>query len=65
MTIHKSQGCTLDLAEIDVGSDIFESGQTYVAMSRVRSLDGLFLKGYDPAKIKVNSKVRSFYQCQS
>lgn len=62
ITIHKSQGATLDLAEIDVGTNIFEAGQTYVALSRVKSLDGLFLKSFDPMKIKVNKKVKHFYE---
>ena len=62
ITIHKSQGSTLDLAEIDVGSNIFESGQTYVALSRVKELSGLYLKSFNPQKIKVNKKVKKFYQ---
>lgn len=61
ITIHKSQGATLDLAEIDVGSNIFEAGQTYVALSRVKSLDGLFLKSFNPDKILINKKVKQFY----
>tara|TARA_A100001015_G_scaffold271867_1_gene325888 strand:- start:1214 stop:3004 length:1791 start_codon:yes stop_codon:yes gene_type:complete len=62
ITIHKSQGATLDLAEIDVGSNIFESGQTYVALSRVKELSGLYLKSFNPQKIKVNKKVKKFYE---
>ncbi len=61
LTIHKSQGSTLDCAEIDIGSGIFECGQTYVALSRVKSLDGLYLKSFDVNKIKVNKKVCNFY----
>jgi ATP-dependent DNA helicase PIF1 len=61
ITIHKSQGASLDMAEIDVGSDIFECGQTYVALSRVRSLEGLFLKSFDLSKILINKKVQEFY----
>ena len=61
LTIHKSQGSSLDIAEIDVGSKIFECGQTYVALSRVKSLDGLILTGFDVSKIKVNKKVVDFY----
>jgi ATP-dependent DNA helicase PIF1 len=62
LTIHKCQGITLEKAIIDVGSNIFECGQTYVALSRVKSLDGLFLKDFDPSKIKVNKKVKEFYE---
>lgn len=62
LTIHKSQGATLDVAEIDVGSGIFECGQTYVALSRIKSLDGLYLKSFDVSKIKINKKVKDFYE---
>jgi len=61
VTIHKSQGATLDMAELDVGGDIFECGQTYVAMSRVKSLEGLYLASFDYKRIQINSKVRAFY----
>ena len=62
LTIHKSQGATLDVAEIDVGSGIFECGQTYVALSRVKSLEGLYLKSFDVSKIKINKKVKDYYE---
>lgn len=62
ITIHKSQGCSLDVAEIDVGDGIFECGQTYVALSRVKSLAGLYLTAFNLEKIKVNGKVHAFYQ---
>lgn len=62
LTIHKSQGSTLDCAEIDVGSGIFECGQTYVALSRVKNLNGLYLTSYDVSKIKINKKVKEFYE---
>ena len=61
LTIHKSQGATMDAAEIDVGSGIFECGQTYVALSRVKSLDGLYLTSFDAQKIRINKKVKDFY----
>jgi ATP-dependent DNA helicase PIF1 len=61
ITIHKSQGATLKYADIDVGSGIFECGQTYVAMSRVTGLEGLKLSSFDASKIYVNRKVRDFY----
>ena len=62
ITIHKSQGASLDMAEIDVGSNIFECGQTYVALSRVKSLEGLFLTSLDISKILINKKVQEFYK---
>jgi ATP-dependent DNA helicase PIF1 len=62
ITIHKSQGATLDCAEIDIGSGIFECGQTYVALSRIISLEGLYLKSFDYTKIKINKKVSRFYE---
>jgi ATP-dependent DNA helicase PIF1 len=62
LTIHKSQGATLDTAEIDVGSGIFECGQTYVALSRVKSLDGLYLTSFDAKRIRINKKVQEFYE---
>jgi ATP-dependent DNA helicase PIF1 len=62
LTIHKAQGATLDVAEIDAGSNIFECGQTYVALSRVKSLEGLYLTSYDANKIRINKKVQEFYQ---
>ena len=62
ITIHKAQGVTLDLAQIDAGKSIFECGQTYVALSRVKSLEGLYLTSFQPEKIKINRKVRDFYR---
>jgi ATP-dependent DNA helicase PIF1 len=61
LTIHKSQGATLEHAEIDAGSNIFECGQTYVALSRVKSLEGLYLASFDASKIKINRRVQNFY----
>ena len=61
ITIHKAQGITLEQAEIDAGSSIFECGQTYVALSRVKKLSGLYLTSLDPQKIRVKKKVREFY----
>ena len=62
LTIHKSQGATLDAAEIDIGSGIFECGQTYVALSRVKSLNGLYLTSFDAKRIRIHKKVKEFYE---
>ena len=61
ITIHKAQGVSLDMAQIDAGSNIFECGQTYVALSRVKSLEGLYLTDLNPQRIKVNKKVQEYY----
>ncbi len=55
MTIHKSQGMTLDGAEIDLGN-AFTEGMGYVALSRVKSLDDLYLKGLNKMAITVNDQ---------
>jgi ATP-dependent exoDNAse (exonuclease V) alpha subunit len=60
ITIHKSQGMTLDYVLCDL-SQVFAEGQAYVALSRVRSLDGLFIKGFKPGLLKVSPMVREFY----
>ena len=62
LTIHKAQGSTLDIAEVDAGSGIFECGQTYVALSRVKSLEGLYLSSFDAKRVKINKKVQDFYE---
>lgn len=62
MTIHKIQGATLSLAEMELGYSIFEYGQTYVALSRIQSLDGLYLSAFHSSKIKANPKVSKFYK---
>ena len=62
LTIHKIQGATLTMADMDVGSQIFEYGQTYVALSRVQSLEGLYLSAFNAAKIRVNPIVQAFYE---
>ena len=50
------------MAEIDVGQSVFEYGQTYVALSRIKSLNGLYLSSFNPNKIKANPKVVEFYK---
>jgi ATP-dependent DNA helicase PIF1 len=61
ITIHKSQGMTLDYVITDIGDNIFEYGQIYVVLSRVKSLDGLFLKNINFDKIKTHPKILKYY----
>jgi len=60
-SIHKMQGASLDVCEMDLGSTIFAEHQTYVALSRVRSLEGVYLTAFHPHRIRVNPKVAAFY----
>jgi ATP-dependent DNA helicase PIF1 len=62
ITIHKSQGSSIDAADIELGNNVFECGQSYVALSRLRSLDGLYLSDFNHKKIKVKPEVKNFYQ---
>lgn len=57
ITVHKSQGMTLERAEIDL-SRAFASGQGYVALSRLKTLDGLHLVGFNPQALQVSDVVR-------
>ncbi len=56
ITVHKSQGMSLDAAVMDL-SDVFEYGQGYVALSRVRTLDGIFLHGVNQKSLQVHPDV--------
>ena len=51
-TIHKSQGSTMDCVVCDLGESVFADSQAYVALSRVKTLDGLFLSSFYPKSIK-------------
>src|SRR5277367_4298216 len=50
-TVHKMQGSTIDHAVINLGPKVFAPGQAYVALSRVRSLDGVRLEELDCNKV--------------
>jgi ATP-dependent DNA helicase PIF1 len=60
MTIHKSQGLTLDKIYCDL-SDVFSPGQAYVALSRARSLSGVFIDSINFNKIFANPDATKFY----
>lgn len=59
ITIHKSQGMSLDSAEIDL-SRAFTPGMGYVALSRVRSLDGVYLKGINNTALVMHPEIFTF-----
>lgn len=59
ITIHKSQGMSLDAAEIDL-SRSFTPGMGYVALSRVRSLDGVYLKGINQMALAMHPQIFAF-----
>ncbi len=63
ITIHKSQGKTFDRVIIDMGGGAFEHGQTYVALSRCRTLEGIILK--KPIRYRdvlVDERIVDFHQ---
>jgi ATP-dependent DNA helicase PIF1 len=61
-TTHKAQGCSLDSALVDIGVGNFEYGQAYVALSRVRSLEALYVHDFDPSVFRAHPTVHAFYQ---
>ena len=60
-SIHKMQGASLDVCDMDLGASIVAEHQIYVALSRVRSLEGVYLSAFHPHRIRVNPKVVAFY----
>lgn len=61
ISIHKAQGLTIDFVEIDLGG-VFEYGQAYVALSRVKNLQGLSIKNLDFDRIIANPKAVAYYE---
>ncbi|WGD37267.1 AAA family ATPase [Lysinibacter sp. HNR] len=63
VTIHKSQGKTYRQAIVDLGNRAFSPGQTYVALSRITDINGLYLtRPLRPADVTVDDSVRRFMQ---
>jgi ATP-dependent DNA helicase PIF1 len=62
ISIHKSQGATLDAVEIDASSLIFAQGQLYTALSRARSIENIKLINFDKDSIMCNADVKEFYE---
>lgn len=56
ITVHKSQGMSMDAAIMDLSS-VFEYGQGYVALSRIRRIDGLYLLGYNEKALHVHPQI--------
>lgn len=62
LTIHKVQGCTLDTAVCNLGTSIFCPGQAYVAASRVRSSEGLYLSDFYPPSIRADPEALDYVE---
>jgi len=61
LTIHKSQGLTIDCADVSLGG-VFEYGQAYVALSRIKGIEGLKLLDWNPQVVRAHPKVLEFYE---
>ena len=62
LTIHSSQGMTLQRAAINCGRSVFAAGQAYTALSRLKSSRGLVLLDLDPRAIKSDARIIKFYK---
>ena len=62
LTIHRCQGCTLDYCIADLGPSVFLEGQAYVALSRVRSSNGLLLVDFYPPGLKANKEALEYVE---
>lgn len=62
VSVHSSQGSTLDMAVCDVGYTVFCAGQAYVALSRVRTLSGLYLSAYKSNRIYADKEALSYVE---
>ena len=62
VTIHKCQGLSLDCAIVDLSDEVFSAGMAYVALSRVRSLSGLYLSAFSPTCLKEVNRLRKTFR---
>ena len=62
VTVHRVQGMTVNHASIFLDDSFFCAGQAYVALSRVKSSDGLHLKVFSPKAILVDERVNKYYE---
>ena len=62
ISIHKSQGASIDYLEIDLGDDIFISGQLYTAISRSTNIKNLRLINFSESSLIKNKKIKNFYK---
>jgi len=63
VTVHRCQGLSMDAAVMDL-APCFVSGMVYVALSRVRSVEGVHVPSFDREKVRAESCVASFYSTQ-
>ena len=62
ISIHKSQGASIDCIELDLGSDIFVSGQTYTALSRATNIQNIKIINIERNSFFINKKIFEFYK---
>lgn len=62
ISIHKSQGASIDNLEIDLGDDIFITGQLYTALSRSTNIKNLKLINFSKSSLMKNKKIKNFYE---
>jgi ATP-dependent DNA helicase PIF1 len=61
ISIHKSQGASIDNLEIDIGEDVFTTGQLYTALSRATNINNLRLINFSPSSFILNENIKKFY----
>jgi ATP-dependent DNA helicase PIF1 len=61
LSIHKSQGMTIDALELDLGKNIFAAGQAYTALTRAKTLQSIKIINVDKDSFKINGYVKKFY----